>query len=254
MPTIAAAIITFNEEKNIERCILGLIDCVDEIVVLDSFSTDRTQEICSRYPIRFIQKKWEGYAQTKNNLNEIIQKDYIFSIDADEVPDDTLKAEISAIRASHFSGIYIINRKTNYCGQWIKHCGWYPEYKARIFPKNEARWEGDFVHEQLNYPSSLEVKQLKGHLEHYSYYSIEEHQLRAEKYAKLSAKKSFSEGAKAFFLKPILSAIAKYMTILVFKKGFLDGYLGFKIAWISAKSTRIKYKELIRLNKNNEAI
>ena len=74
MPTIAAAIITFNEEKNIERCILGLIDCVDEIVVLDSFSTDRTQEICSRYPIRFIQKKWEGYAQTKNNLNEYESK------------------------------------------------------------------------------------------------------------------------------------------------------------------------------------
>lgn len=248
MSTIAAAIITFNEEKNIERCILGLLDCVDEIVVLDSFSTDKTQEICGRYPIKFIQKKWEGYAQTKNDLNDVIEMDYIFSIDADEVPDETLKAEISNIRKSDFTGIYVINRKTNYCGKWIKYCGWYPEYKARIFPKNHARWEGDFVHEHLDYSSNLEVKNLEGNLEHYSYHTVQDHQIRAEKYALLGARKYFSEGKKTFFLKPLLSAIAKYINVLIFKKGFLDGYFGFKIAWISAKSTRIKYKELIRLN------
>ena len=86
MRKIAAAIITFNEERNIERCINGLLNCVDEIVVLDSYSTDRTKEICHQYKVRFIQDKWEGYAQTKNKLNDIIDTDYIFSIDADEVP------------------------------------------------------------------------------------------------------------------------------------------------------------------------
>ena len=249
MSTIAAAIITFNEEKNIERCILGLLDCVDEIVIFDSFSTDKTQESCGRYPVKFIQKKWEGYAQTKNDLNDVIEMDYIFSIDADEVPDETLKAEISNIRKSDFNGIYIINRKTNYCGKWIRHCGWYPEYKARIFPKNQARWEGEFVHEYLDYSNNLKVKNLRGDLEHYSYHTVQDHQIRAEKYAILGVKKHFSEGKKTFFLKPLLSAIAKYINVLIFKKGFLDGYFGFKIASISAKSTRIKYKELIRLNK-----
>ena len=138
MKKITAAIITYNEDKNIERCIQGLIGCVDEIVVLDSFSTDRTKEVCHQYDVKFIQQEWEGYAKTKNKLNDLIDSDYIFSIDADEVPDALLKEEVKALKKADTNALYILNRRTNYCGKWIKYCGWYPEYKTRIFPKGES--------------------------------------------------------------------------------------------------------------------
>ncbi len=252
MLKLAAAIICYNEEKNIERCLQGLIDCVDEVVVLDSFSTDRTKEICEKYSVRFIQREWEGYAHTKNQLNSLIEADFIFSVDADEVPDDLLKTEINKIKTSDFHGIYVVNRKTNYCRKWIKYCGWYPEYKARIFPKGKAEWTGDHVHEVLDYDRSLEVKYLDGHLEHYSYYTIEEHKERTEKYALLSAQKYHEEGRKAFLFTPFVSAVLKYLNILLLKRGFLDGYAGFQIACISARYNCIKYKELRRLNKTKQ--
>ena len=117
MRKVAAAIITFNEEKNIERCIKGLLECVDEIVVMDSFSSDKTKEICNQYGVRFVEKKWQGYAQTKNTLNDLIDADYIFSIDADEVPDRDLQAQILKLKSDQKERLYILNRYTNYCGE-----------------------------------------------------------------------------------------------------------------------------------------
>ena len=254
MKKIAGAIITFNEEKNIERCIKGLMDCVDEIVVLDSFSSDRTKEICQRYEVSFFQKEWEGYAQTKNKLNDLIDADYIFSVDADEVPDDILKEEIRKIKEDSFNGIYILNRRTNYCGKWIKYCGWYPEYKKRIFPKNQACWKGDFVHEYLSFDVTIQTKNIGGHLEHYSYYDHSEHRSRANKYAVLSAQKYYTEKRRVFFLQSELSAVVKFLNIFIFKRGFLDGFAGFHIAWISGASNRLKYKELKKLYAENKVV
>jgi len=248
MMRIAAAIITFNEEKNIERCIKGLVHCVDEIVVLDSFSTDRTKEICGQYNVKFIQDRWEGYAQTKNKLNELIDADYIFSIDADEVPCKTLQSEILKLKNAKNEHIYIVNRITNYCGRWIKHCGWYPEPKARIFPKTKANWKGELVHEFLNYDAAMKTYTLNGHLEHYSYYNKKEHIDRANKYALLAAQQYFNAGKKTYIFQPVLSAFTKFVNIFFFKKGILDGVSGFQIAKISAASNYLKYKELKRLN------
>ncbi len=249
MRKVAAAIITFNEERNIERCITGLLEYVDEIVVMDSFSDDKTKKICNQYGVRFVENKWQGYAQTKNKLNDLIDADYIFSIDADEVPDRILQEQILKIKSDSKEHIYILNRYTNYCGTWIKYCGWYPEYKARIFPKNKAEWEGEFVHENLKYDKSLEVITLEGHLEHYSYYTKIEHQERANKYALLVAKKYFNEGKSTYIFQPEISAIVKFINVFLIKKGFLDGSCGFQIARISASSNYLKYKELKRLSK-----
>ncbi|MDC0297031.1 glycosyltransferase family 2 protein [Crocinitomicaceae bacterium] len=251
MRKVAAAIITFNEERNIERCITGLLECVDEIVVMDSFSNDETKNICNQYGVRFIENNWQGYAQTKNKLNDLIDADYIFSIDADEVPDRILQEQILKIKSNPKEHIYILNRYTNYCGKWIKHCGWYPEFKARIFPKNKAKWEGEFVHENLNYDKSIEGVILDGHLEHYSYYNRIEHQERANKYALLVAKKYFHEGKSTYVFQPEISAIVKFINVFLIKKGFLDGYYGFQIARISASSNHLKYRELKRLSKTD---
>lgn len=250
---ISATIITLNEERNIERCIRSLYGVVDEIIVLDSFSIDRTEAICRSLEVRFEQRKWEGYSESKNYLNSLAKNDYILSIDADEALDGELKRSLLEVKKQIKPTIYSVNRLTNYCGKWIKHSGWYPDVKVRLFPAQGSHWDGAVVHEELVYPKGLEVQQLKGHLEHYSYYSFEGHRERADKYSALTAQKMHGKGRKASILKPYLSALGRFVTMYFFKLGFLDGYMGYKIASISAKSNVFKYKELRRLNggKNN---
>ncbi|MDG2505803.1 MAG: glycosyltransferase family 2 protein [Crocinitomicaceae bacterium] len=251
MVKVTAAIITLNEEKNLERCLKALKQCVDEIVVLDSFSTDKTAEICAAYKVTFIQKNWLGYAQSKNELNKSINSSYILSIDADEVPDQELIDDLNRIKAEGLDGIYQVNRKTNYCGKWIYHCGWYPEFKLRLFPKKGVKWEGDFVHETLSFPKSLTVNKLNGHLEHFSYHNESEHRIKAFQYADLSVQKYLKEKKKTYFLQPVLSALAKFLSIYVFKRGFLDGRSGWVIAKISASANHYKYRKLKDLNKRH---
>ncbi len=248
---ITATIITFNEERNIERCIRSVDGLADEVIVLDSLSTDRTEEICKSLGVRFESREWEGYSESKNYLNSLVSTDYILSLDADEAFDSTLKAEVLKLKHNSNPQIYSVNRLTNYCGKWIKHSGWYPDIKARLFPKEGSYWDGAIVHEELIFPEKLKVIQLDGHLEHYSYYSFEDHRARADKYSSLTAKKMHTAGKKASVLKPYLSAIARFVSMYLLKAGFLDGKMGFKIAQISAQSNVFKYKELRRLNREN---
>lgn len=253
MTPITAVIITFNEERNIRRCIESLRGVADEIIVLDSFSSDRTQAICEDLaqvlPVRFYQKKWIGYSQNKNHLNSLATHDYLLSIDADEALDDVLKTAIIREKTAGLHGTYALNRMTNYCGKWIKHSGWYPDVKTRIFSNSNSEWSGEYVHETLEFKKQTEEKLLEGHLLHYSYYSFAEHRARADKYSALTAIKMSANGKKASFLKPYLSALVRFISMYLFSAGFLDGKMGFKIAVISAQSNVFKYKELRRLNK-----
>lgn len=248
---LTATIITLNEERNIERCIDALAPIADEIIVLDSFSNDRTEEICNEKGVRFEKREWKGYSNAKNYLNSLASHNYIFSIDADEALDELLQSEILAAKQIGFTDVYSVNRLTNYCGSWIKHSGWYPDVKTRIFPKDKSRWEGEYVHEELIIEGQLTVKQLEGHLLHYSYYNFKEHRERADKYSKLTAQKLYSKGKKASFFKPLLSGLGRFISMYIIKKGFLDGKMGWKIATISAQSNIFKYQELRRLH--NEA-
>lgn len=248
---ITATIITFNEERNIERCIRSVDGVADEIIVLDSLSTDRTEEICKRLNVRFVSRAWEGYSESKNYLNSLVSTDYILSLDADEALDETLKSEVIKLKSDSNPQIYSVNRLTNYCGKWIKHSGWYPDIKARLFPKEGSYWDGAIVHEELIFPDDLEIIQLNGHLEHFSYYSFEDHRARADKYSSLTAQKMHKKGKKASVLKPYLSALGRFVSMYILKAGFLDGKMGFKIAQISAQSNVFKYKELRRLNREN---
>ena len=169
---ISATIITLNEERNIDRCIRSIKDVADEIIVLDAYSTDRTESICQEHGVVFEKREWEGYAASKNYLNSLANCDYILSIDADEALDDELRNAILDLKKLNDPEVYTVSRLTNYCGKWIKHSGWYPDVKLRLFPKSGCSWEGEFVHEELVYPVNLTVQQLTGHLEHFSYYSF----------------------------------------------------------------------------------
>lgn len=246
---ISATIITFNEERNIQRCIESLKNVVDEIIVLDSFSTDDTKRICESLDVTFMQRDWEGYSASKNFVNQLANHEYILSIDADEAVDELLAQAILRVKRSNKHAVYSVNRLTNYCGKWIKYSGWYPDVKIRLFPKEGSYWQGEFVHEELEYPKELEVIELEGHLLHYSYYDYIDHRKRADKYSTLTAQKMNHQGKKASFMKPCLSGIARFFSMYFLKLGFLDGQKGFKIAQISAQSNVFKYKELRRLNK-----
>ena len=246
MSKISATIITYNESKNIDRCIDSLLGIVDEIIVIDSFSTDNTVVLCKQKGARVIQAKWMGYAETKNFANSQSQYEYVLSIDADEVLSEALKKSILSIK-NNLLGVYSFNRLTNYCGKWIHYCGWYPDKKIRIFPKNKVKWQGAFIHEEIILLEKINEQFLQGDLYHYSYYSTQEHYKKIEKYAELSAKQMHLDKKSFAWHQPYTSAIGKFLTVYFFRLGFLDGYSGFVIARISAYGSYLKYTKLKKI-------
>ncbi len=239
---ISAVIITKNEEKNIERCLLSLKSVVDEIIVVDSFSTDQTEQICKRYQVLFIKRAFTDYASSKNFGNSYAQYPYILSLDADEALSDELRSNILEEKKDFKHIGYFFNRKTNYCGQWVNYCGWYPDPKLRLWQKTKGEWEGK-IHEKVVLQDH-NIGQLKGDILHYSYTSIQQHQQKLNHYTDLMAKDLFDKDKKATFVKLYLSPIFKFFRQFILQGGFLDGYYGFIICKMSYQYTRQKYLKL----------
>jgi len=241
---ISAVIITKNEERNIERCLQSLQGIADEIVVVDSFSTDNTKKICEKHNVKFYQQEWLGYAEQKNYAHSLSTHDIILSIDADEALSSELQQTLLHLKSTEKqSFVCQVSRLTNYCGKWIRHCGWYPDKKIRIFNRNDAKWTGA-IHETLDYSTGNEVIQLKGDLLHYSCYSIEEHILQANKFSTLSAKECFEKGEKYSLFAHFLKTIWRFLRDYFFKGGILDGFYGLVICCINATATFLKYAKL----------
>jgi glycosyltransferase involved in cell wall biosynthesis len=247
MPLLSVVIITFNEEKNIARCLSSVKGVADEIVVVDSFSTDRTEEICRSNGAKFIQRKWEGYSSTKNFANTQAAYDLVLSLDADEALSEELRQSIVKIKSLPHAGTYSFNRLTNYCGKWIKHCGWYPDVKTRIFDRHSSAWQGD-IHELLQ--TKTPPIHLSGDCLHYSYYTVEEHYRQADKFASLSAKNMFMRNKRTSALGVYFRCIAKFIRNYFIKLGFLDGPKGFTVCRITAYETYLKYSRLLQMQKS----
>ena len=246
---ISAVIITKNEERNIERCLKSLQGIVDEIIIVDSFSTDATKEICEKYDVKFFQQEWLGYAEQKNYANSLSANDVILSIDADEALSPKLQQSLLTLNATDRQNfVYQINRLINYCGKWIYHCGWYPDKKIRLFNRNTAKWTGA-IHEALSFPNDTEVISLKGDLYHYSYYSIEEHIVQANKYSTLAAEEYFKKNKKYSIITLLFKFTERFICDYYFKGGFLDGFYGFVICKINAMTAFLKYVKLRQLHK-----
>ena len=178
---ISAVIITNNEEKNIERCIDSLIGVVDEIIVIDSFSTDKTEEICKSKNVRFVQHEWEGFSKSKNFGNQLVTYDLILSLDADEALSVDLQNSLLDLKnKSDVFEAYSLNRRTNFCGNWINHSGWYPDQKLRLWNKNRGHWEGE-IHEKIKLNNNATIEHLNGDLLHYSYHTISDLNIQIEK-------------------------------------------------------------------------
>ncbi|MBL4586188.1 MAG: glycosyltransferase family 2 protein [Flavobacteriales bacterium] len=239
MQKLTAVIITYNEARNIKRCIESLEGIADEIVVVDSFSTDATPSICKGLGVQFYQREWKGYSFQKNYGNGLASNDCILSIDADEALSEELKKAILKTKENDRQHNYSFNRLTNYCGKWIRHSGWYPDTKIRIFNRTADDWQGT-VHEKLTVNPKT-VKKLKGDLLHYSYYQVSEHVAQTDRFATLSAKELQESGVRPSWLKIIFSPVAKFLKFYVLNLGFLDGKAGWKIATVSAHGTYLKY-------------
>jgi (heptosyl)LPS beta-1,4-glucosyltransferase len=243
MTAISAVIITYNEAENIEACINALRPVVEEVLIVDSGSTDQTIAIAHDLGARVIKTQWQGYAATKNYGNSLAASDWILSIDADEVVSEELRKSLHALTLSE-DKVYALDRLTNFCGQWIKHSGWYPEWKPRLFNRKISQWKGDYVHEKLVHQVAITEERIQGKLYHYSYKSLDDHWARTERYAKLSAQEMYTNGKRASFIKLWVSPIARFFRTFFLKAGFLDGKNGWIISIRNAKLVHLKYKIL----------
>lgn len=254
MKKISATIITLNEEDKIRQCLESLRDVADEIVVVDSLSTDNTKLICEEFGVKFVEQKWLGYSEQKNLANDIASHDWILSIDADEVLSDELKKSILKIKDTDFDTdddvIFSFNRLNNYCGKWIHHSGFYPDKKIRIWNRKIGKWEG-IVHEVIKFSTKVKEVHLKGDLLHYSYAKPEDFEKQVFKFAELRAQHYFDKGKKCASLLKIISPIYFFIQHYFFRLGFLDGKEGFVMCKVAAKATRHKYETLEQLTINN---
>ena len=245
---LSVVIITFNEERNIQRCIESLLPVADEIIVVDSFSTDRTEEICKLYSIKFFQNVFEGHIEQKNIALLKANHDWILSIDADEALSETLQKAIKkSLEAPQFDA-FAMNRLTNYCGKWVKYCGWYPDTKVRLVKKNKAHWTGTNPHDKLELKEKSQVCSLQGDLLHYSYYTKEDHFKQIEYFGNISAKELFLKGKNISVFLLYLKVITQFFKSYFVKMGFLDGKTGWLISSRSAYATLRKYQILRKMH------
>ena len=249
MINLSAVIITFNEERNIARCLESLAGIADELVVIDSLSTDRTVEIAESFGARVISQKFLGHIEQKNFALEQARYDHAISLDADEALDDTLRASILKVKEHFSSDGYSMNRLTNYCGQWIRHCGWYPDIKLRLINQKLGSWQGVNPHDRYELRNGSKIKHLKGDLLHYSFYSIDEHERQIDKFSDISANAKYESGIRSSWLKIIVKTGAKFLKTYVIKLGFLDGYYGWVICTKSAKANFLKYHKLLKIQR-----
>ena len=241
MTSLSVVIITFNEERNIGRCIDSVKDVADDIVVVDSFSSDKTKQICLEKNVRFVEHPFLGYIEQKNWAISEAKYPFVLSLDADEALSDELKSSIILVKNNKLADGYSMNRLTNYCGIWIKHCGWYPDTKLRLWDSTKGKWGGKNPHDKFEMNSECKIVRLKGDLLHYSYYTIEDHFKQIDKFTSISSDVLVEKGYCPTYLKIVFSGPVKFIKDYFIKMGFLDGAAGFQIAKMSAFATYLKY-------------
>lgn len=251
MQQLSVAIISFNEELNIARCIESVLPVADEIILVDSFSNDRTLEISNHYPVKIIQHQFDGYIEQKNFALNCCSHEYILSLDADEALSPELTKSILEVKAKPDCDGYIMSRLTNYCGKWIHHCGWYPDKKLRIFNR-KGKWGGTNPHDKLILPEGSSVCTLKGDLLHYSYYNMNDHMNQIKKFTEIGANEAFKNGVRSSIFKILFKPVIKFISDYFLKLGILDGFFGFVICINSSFATYLKYTRLYILQQEKK--
>ncbi len=242
-PTVSAIVVCFNEERNIEACLESLRWC-DEIVVVDSFSTDRTVVICRQYTDRIIQRPWAGYRDQKSFAHSQATKDWILLVDADERVTPQLRDEIRA-SLNHDAGRFVgfaIPRLVFYLGRWWRRGGWYPDYKVRLFRRDRARWGGMDPHEKILVDGK--VRRLTQPLHHFSYRNIDDHIQRINRFTTISSRELKKENQPWRLSDALLRPAYRFFRSYVIKRGFMEGFAGFYMAVTAAMYVFLKYAKL----------
>lgn len=245
---LSVVIITYNEQRNIGRCIDAISAVADEIVVVDSFSTDQTTNIAIAKGAKVIQHLFDGYIEQKNVAITKASFPHILSLDADEMPDEIFLQQIIAIKNNWQYDGYSVNRLNNYCGTWIRHGAWYPDVKLRLWDSRKGKWTGTNPHDRFEMEPGSSVKHVTGNLLHYSYQTIEEHRRKSDNFSTIAAKAYFDKGKTGSLLNVIISPVFRFIRDYIFKLGFLDGKYGWIIARITAHEVYLKYRKLSRLS------
>ncbi len=236
---VSAAIITLNEERNVVRAIESL-GCCDEILVVDSGSTDRTVEVATRLGARVVDESWHGYARQKNLAAQQAANEWILSIDADEALTEALEGEILTIKKDGPTADgYSMPRRAQYCGRWILHSGWYPDRKVRLYHRDRAEWVGEYVHESVSVRGR--VAELESDLLHFTCSSLSEHLKTLDRYTTLAAQELVAKGKPVASTRLMLDPAWTFLRSYVLQRGFLDGPQGLSIAWMAALYTYLKY-------------
>ncbi len=248
---ISATIITFNEEANIREACESLA-WADEVVVVDSQSTDQTAQLAYQSGARVIRREWPGFAAQKQFASEASSHEWIFSLDADERVSDQLRASIDALRVNQSDQLadgYLISRRSFYQGRWIRRGGWYPDRQLRLFRKSRGRWEGKHIHESVKIKDGR-IEKLSGDLLHYGVRdAAHHHRMIGERYAPLAARQMFEAGRRTSTLKIATAAPFAFLRSYVLRAGFCDGLAGLSIASFAAHHAFLKHLMLSEMQK-----
>lgn len=246
--TISATIIALNEERDLPRCLESL-RFADEIVLVDSGSTDRTVEIAKQMGAKVVIEPWHGYGAQKNFAQSQTSSEWVLNVDADEVITPELRAEILAeISSANPASGYAIARKTFYLGRWIRHGGWYPNYVTRLVRKNQGGWTEPNVHEELKVTG--ELRRLSNPMLHYTFHDIADQVRTNLRYARQGAMDLHRRGQPASLMKLLLKPLGKFFETYLLKRGFLDGLPGFIISINAAHSMFLKYAYIMEMALN----
>lgn len=245
---LSVIVITKNEERHIEAC-LKSISWADEIIVLDSGSTDNTLTICKKFTPLVFSTDWPGFGLQKQRALEKANGDWVLSIDADERVSPELKQEINqAIQTNEYIG-FEIPRLSSFCGKQIRHGGWWPDYTIRLFKRNSANFTPVKVHEKVVIKGS--TLKLKSPLLHNTYETFDEAISKMNNYSSLSAQMLFEAGKKSSLPKTLLKTLWTFIRTFFIRAGFLEGRHGLMLAAINSEGTFYKYMKLLELQKNN---
>lgn len=245
MNRLTVTVITLNEERDLPRALGSVRELADEIVVVDSGSTDRTGEVARAHGARVFERAWTDFGEQKNVAAARATHDWVFSLDADEELSPELRDELLRWKEQQpAAAAYEMPRRARYLGRWIRHSGWYPDYKRRLYRRDRARFVGA-LHETLEVDGP--VARLRGDLYHHTFATLEEHRAQIERYAALAARELYAAGRRRWLLPLLMSPPWMFLRTFFLKAGFLDGAAGWHIARMLARTSYAKYAKLGRL-------